>query len=331
MHHHVGALDFGQRARYAELLDFVGCFAQSCRVDHVQRNTVDVDRLFDSVTRRAGDRRDDRDIRAGQCVHQARFADVRRAHQHDVQPIAQQRALLCLFQQLVQIVANNRKAPSSIGLLQKIELFFREIERRFDQHAQFDQGRSQRVRAARELAGERADRGARRTLGRRIDQVRYSLGLRQVEPVVQKCALREFPGLCDAQSNRPARLQTAREQHAQHDRSAMTLQLEHVLAGIRVRRRKVQRNTVVDLGAVAGNEPGVQRAARHQLTRPRAEDSFHDRRDRCAGNANDSDTAAARPGGNRNDRISRRSVDHRARVYGHPHRRKMLRCPKMIR
>ncbi len=35
----------------------------------------------------------------------------------------------------------------------------------------------------------------------------------------------------------------------------------------------------------------------------------------CAGNANDADAAAARPGGNRNDRISRRSVDHRARVY----------------
>ena len=91
-----------------------------------------------------------------------------------------------LLQQLVKIGANARQPPGGVGLLQKIELFFREIERRFDQHAQLDQRRRQRVRALRKFAGQRAHRGARGDLGGRIDQVGDRFGLREIEPVVQE-------------------------------------------------------------------------------------------------------------------------------------------------
>ena len=81
-----GALD-------AERLDRIVGRAQSRGVDDRQRDAVDLDRALDRVARRAGDRRDDRDLVAGEPVEQARLADVRRADQDDGEAVAQQRAL----------------------------------------------------------------------------------------------------------------------------------------------------------------------------------------------------------------------------------------------
>ena len=91
---------------------------------------------------------------------------------------------------------------------------------------------------ARELAGERARGRARRRLGRCIDQVGHRLGLRQVESIVEERTPRELPRLGKPQAHRAPRLEAARDQQAQHDRTAMPLQFEHVLAGVRMRRRE---------------------------------------------------------------------------------------------
>ena len=80
--------------------------------------------------------------------------------------------------------------------------------------------------------GERPHRTARRQFGRRIDQVGDRLGLREIESVVQEGALRELAGRGDAQAERAAGLQAALDHEPQHDRPAVPLQLEHVLAGI---------------------------------------------------------------------------------------------------
>jgi hypothetical protein len=51
------------------------------------------------------------------------------------------------------------------------------------------------------------------------------------------------------------RLQAARQQQLQHHRAAMGLQLQHVFAGVAVRRRKVERQALVD-GLAVGTRKG---------------------------------------------------------------------------
>ena len=108
----------------------------------------------------------------------------------------------------------------------------------------------------RERAVERARGRARRRFGAGVDQVGDGFGLGQVELVVEEGALGEFarPGDAQARRARPVRrridrgggLEAAREQQLQHDRAAVRLQLEHVFAGVRVRRREVERQALID-------------------------------------------------------------------------------------
>src|SRR5688572_4927584 len=92
----------------------------------------------------------------------------------------------------------------------------------------------------------------------------------------------------------------------------MALKFQEVLAGIRVRRWKVERDAAVNLRTVVRKKRCIQRAARYQRTRARPKDRFDDRRDSCAGNANDADASAARPGRYCNDWVSRHGVGHRS-------------------
>ena len=89
----VGALDLGPAARDADALDFVGAFAQAGGVDDVDRHALDLDRLADLVARRAGRRRDDRQLGAGERVEERALADVRLAGEDDLDAVAQQGAL----------------------------------------------------------------------------------------------------------------------------------------------------------------------------------------------------------------------------------------------
>jgi hypothetical protein len=90
----------------------------------------------------------------------------------------------------------------------------------------------------RERAVERAARRARRRLGTRFDQIGDGLGLREVQLVVQERATREFARLREPQPEAAAGIEAALQQQLHHDRPAMTLQLEHMLAGVRMRRGK---------------------------------------------------------------------------------------------
>jgi hypothetical protein len=58
-------------------------------VDHRQRDAADLDRTLDGVARRARDVGHDRDVVAGEPVHQARLADVRASDEHDAQARAE--------------------------------------------------------------------------------------------------------------------------------------------------------------------------------------------------------------------------------------------------
>ena len=149
-----------------------------------------------------------------------------------------------------------RQPAAGIGGREEVDLLVGEVERRLDQRAQLDQRFGQRLDLVRKCAVERARRRARGRLGAGVDQVGDGLGLRQVELVVEKRALGELARPGDAQGGQDGRsvaavdrrrgFETAREQQLQHDRTAVRLQLEHVLSGVRMRRRKEDRQAVVD-------------------------------------------------------------------------------------
>jgi len=162
-----------------------------------------------------------------------------------------------------------------------------------------------------ELARERARGAARGGLGARIDQVGHGLGLGQVQLVVEKRPLGEFPGLRGAQARQreSGHLQAARKQELQHHRPAMRLQLEHVLAGVAARRGKPQREPPVDGLAARIRERQVMHLARLRIA---AEQRPHEARQGPSRDAHDAHRAAPRGRGDGDDGI----VMARQRAHG---------------
>jgi hypothetical protein len=75
--HRIGRFDLAPGAFDADLLDRVHAgqvaFAQAGGVDHMQRHTLDLDQSADLVAGGAGNRRDDGQLGASQCVQQRAF------------------------------------------------------------------------------------------------------------------------------------------------------------------------------------------------------------------------------------------------------------------
>src|SRR5690606_38831117 len=86
---------------------------------------------------------------------------------------------------------------------------------------------------------------------RGVDEVGYSFGLGEVQPVVEKSALREFTGFCVTYTRVFTRFHTACQNASQHRRPAMTLEFEHVLTRVRMRCLKVQYDACIN-GAPLG-------------------------------------------------------------------------------
>ncbi|OPZ07244.1 MAG: hypothetical protein BWZ07_03363 [Alphaproteobacteria bacterium ADurb.BinA280] len=96
-----------------------------------------------------------------------------------------------------------------------------------------------------DLSGKHAGKGlggtACSSFGTGIDQIGDGFGLRQIDFVVEKCALAELPRLRNAQSgeirsacddiNFRRRRQATRQQQLKNHRATMGLQFEHVFAG----------------------------------------------------------------------------------------------------
>ena len=264
----------------------------------MQRHAFDLDRLADAVARGAGDRRDDRQLGAGQRVEQRALADVGLAGQHHADALAQQRALLRAVEQRVQRLADVAQLAAGIGLLQEVDLLLGKVQRRFDQHAQPHQTLAQALHLLREHARQRAPGRARCRFGAGVDQVGHGLGLGQVELAVEEGALGEFARLGQPQAQRLPGLQAARQQQLQQHRAAMGLQLEHVFAGVGMRRRKVQRQALVD------GLPSSARNASRVAWRGRSGRPHNASTSGCSawpGQAHDAHRAAARRGGDGDD------------------------------
>ncbi len=165
-----------------------------------------------------------------------------------------------------------------------------------------DEGVAQAVDLFGELARERAAGTARRGLGAGVDQVGNRLGLGQVDLVVQERPLGELAGLGQAQARQSGlrRLQAARQQQLQHHGPAVGLQLQHVLAGVAVRRGEEKRQPLVDGLALGVGKGQVMRLARLQRA---AQQILHEGRQATARHAHDAHGATPWGGGDGGYRI----------------------------
>ena len=143
--HDIGALDFLPGPRNTDLLDFIVSIAQAGGINHVQRNTFDLQGAAHHITGRSGDWRDNRQVVTGQTVEQTGFADIRLPGQDHMQAALQQPALLGTVKNLSQTLLQTIESAKGIGRFEKIDLFLGKIESRLDQCAQFRQLLKQRI------------------------------------------------------------------------------------------------------------------------------------------------------------------------------------------
>ena len=141
--HRVRALNFFPRtgnAYFFNLID-VWCISvtQTGGIHHMQGHTIYLDQLGNFVARGAGDCRDDGQVSAGQRIEQGAFPGVRLPGDHHLDAFAQDGALHCALHYPGHAALQALQLTAGVGLLQKVDIFFRKIKRRLDQHAQMNQ------------------------------------------------------------------------------------------------------------------------------------------------------------------------------------------------
>ena len=181
---HIGLLHGLAAALDADLLHRVGGIAQAGGVDDVYGNAFKRNLLAHGVAGGASDVGNDGHVLAGQGVEQAGFAHIGRAHQHHVHAFAQNRALLGLGKHSGKTLLQGGEALVHLGFGQKIDVFFREIQGGFHQHAQGDEFVHQLVNLLGKRAFERAHGQAGGRLAGGVDKVGHAFGLRQIELAV---------------------------------------------------------------------------------------------------------------------------------------------------
>lgn len=165
-------------------------------------------------------------------IEQRRFADVRLSREHHRHSFPQKRALTRVREHRFKPLTDARELAARVGGFEKVDLFFGEVERRFNEHPQIDHVLDERVNFARERAFERAARRPRSRLGAGLDQIGDGLRLGEIELVVQKCAASEFARFRDPKPEAPADFDRPLQNELQYDRPAVTLQLQHMLARV---------------------------------------------------------------------------------------------------
>ena len=209
-----------------------------------------------------------------------------------------------------QALLQRRKLALGVSLLQEIDLFFGEIQRRFNQHAQMDERIAKGVDFTGELACQGAAGAAGGGFGAGVNQVSHGLGLGQIHLVVQEGALGEFARARDTHAGQTGRacgriggqtrLNAARQQQLQHHRPAVGLQLQHVFTGVGMGGREVDRQPLVNHAAVGRAK--CQVSGFTGLESAPAEGS-NQRRNRRARGAHHAHCATPGRGGNGNNRV----------------------------
>ena len=194
------------RATNAFDFDLVGGLAQPGRVEHVQRQAVDLDALAQHVARRPGNGRHDRGVVAGEAIEQAGFAGIRptgdareSGHRGAARPAVRSRRAR-------RTVAGRRSIRSaSARSFRKSTSSSGKSIAASDPHPQFEHALRQLVHLRREFALQRAQCRPRRLRRAAVDQVGDRFGLREVELVVEVGALRELARPAPVARRVPAR------------------------------------------------------------------------------------------------------------------------------
>ena len=183
------------------------------------------------------------------------------------------------------------------AISQKINLFFREVDRRFHPNAQLDQGVDERMDFGRKSALQRAQRSTRRGERPCIDEIRHRFGLREIELVVEVGSLSEFPRLGAPCTE----LQHAGDERLEHHPAAVAVKLQNVLAGVTVGCREIQHETGVEGRAIAIDERAQRcQTRRRQPSTHRGSNGGH----AIARDPHDADSTSPGRGGDRNDGVS---------------------------
>ena len=154
--HRIGPGDLAPGALNADALDLVHPIAgaQAGCVHHMQRHPFDLDGLLHHVAGGASNGGDDGQLSARERVEQRALARVGLAGDHHRQALAQQRALARFGQHRRHPLLQAKQLASSVGLLQKVDLFFGKVQCRLHQHAQVDQRIAQLMHPLRKRAGQ---------------------------------------------------------------------------------------------------------------------------------------------------------------------------------
>ena len=143
----VGLFDLRPGAFHADLFHLVGLgvVAQARRIEHMDGHAFNLNRLTQDVAGGASHRRDDGQFGARQGVEQRAFTCIGLPSNHQLQTIAQQRALLGLGGQGGGVVQQGLQLLGDLHVLDEIQIFFGEVQAGFDLHPQMHQRVFQRM------------------------------------------------------------------------------------------------------------------------------------------------------------------------------------------
>ena len=212
LQHSVGTAERNPRPLDSDPFHRVARVPQAGGIDDVQRNAVQIDRC------RIASR-----VVPGMSVTIARSSPARRLSRLDLPTFGLPASTTCSPSRRDSPLAMRSRARLPSARLtaarrslarhsfRKSTLLLREIERRFDEHAQLgDRLDDQFSSAAENSPCSERIAAARSLRARRIDQIDDALGLSQVELVVEERALREFARLGETR----AQLEAPRQQAA---------------------------------------------------------------------------------------------------------------------
>ena len=282
--------------------DYIRTFTQTCCIENMQGHAVDVDALADDVAGGSREWGHDGRVISRQPVEQTRLARIgpsRDDHRHS---LAQQAPLSRALLDRIEVVVHGPEALLELAVGQEVDLLLREIDCRLDVSAQVDHRVGQPAHHGGELTLQRAHGGACRLARAGVDEVGDRLCLREVQLVVEERALREFP----RQGAPRAELRHPRHQRLEHQRSAVAVQLEDVLAGVGMRPGEEEREAGIDR-LLRGIEEASEAGAARQ--RQLAEQYGGDLGDPRTRDADDPDPASSGRGGRRHDGIGAAHAD----------------------
>ena len=156
----------------------------------------------------------------------------------------------------------HRSRPQRAGVDEVIALIGK-IDRRFEARVEIEQRRVDLRDGPRQRTVQLIESRAGLKRRRGVDEIGDGLGLREIDPAVQKCPERKLAWLGEPGARRHRR----GDDRAQNDRASVGAQLNDIVPGIGVGRRKIGGDDVIDRVGGAGDR--LRRPAAIRRTKKR--------------------------------------------------------------